>query len=236
MQDPGKKGIFPDQSQRIAIFDLDGTLIKAHLWAVLLKYNLNKKERIFASIWYFVSHIALMIPWKLKLISTKKCFQSWAQDVPQMVKGINAERGKEVFGNIWDRYISPTLKKKTFERLKWHQKRGNITILASNSPQNFVDTIKENLNFDFAVGAKLEIKKNKFTGKTIPSLPWGKEKAKRIKEIIKEQRLNIDFKGSFTYSDSFSDLPILELVGSPVVVDPDEKLLQFAKENNWEIL
>jgi phosphoserine phosphatase len=48
--------------------------------------------------------------------------------------------------------------------------------------------------------------------------------------------LKVNLKESFAYSDSLRDLPMLKLVGNPIVVDPNEKLLEIAKKNNWEVL
>ncbi|MDD5551625.1 MAG: HAD-IB family hydrolase [Candidatus Pacebacteria bacterium] len=222
---------------RLAIFDFDGTLIDGHLWTALLKHNFKKKRRIFSSIWYLVYHMLLYYFYKLKIISQKKCFQAWAKDIPKiLVKGLSVEKGKDILKTIWREYLLPTIKKETLSRLKWHQKRGDITILASNAPQDFLEIVKKYLNFNFVVGSILEVKNNRFTGKIIPPLPWSKGKVKRIKGIIKKEKLNVDFKESFSYSDDIRDLPMLKMAGNPVVVSPDEKLLKIAKENHWGII
>ena len=57
-------------------------------------------------------------------------------------------------------------------------------------------------------------------------------------ELLKEWLLNSSetLAGSWFYSDSHNDLPLLQLVDHPVAVDPDEKLSAFAQENNWPII
>lgn len=222
---------------RLALFDFDGTLVDAHLWSVLLKYNLKRKRKIFSSIWYLIYHMFLYYFYKLRIISQKKCFQSWAKDIPKiLVKGLSVKKGRDFFRVIWRDYLSPTAKRKIIKRLKWHQNRGDITILASNAPQDFLGIVKEYLNFNFVVGSILEVKNNYFTGKIISPLPWGKGKVRRIKEIIKKEKMSVNFKDSFSYSDDIRDLPMLKMTGNPVVVGPDEKLFKIAKENNWGII
>lgn len=222
---------------KIALFDFDGTLVETHLWSALFKYNLKNKQKVFASIWYIIYHTFLYFLYKAKIISQKKCFQAWAKDVPKiLVKGLSVEQGKIIFEKIWNNYLCLTTKKRVLERLRWHQKREDVTILASNAPQDFLEIVKKHLNFNFVVGSLLEIENNKFTGRIIPPLPWSKGKVKRIKEIIKKANINANFKESFSYSDDIRDLPMLKMTGNSVVVSPDERLLEIAEENNWEVI
>lgn len=236
MQSKNNQGVYSKKPRRIALFDFDGTLVEAHLWAVLFKYNLKKKKRVLSSIWYMFYHMVLYFFSKIKLISQKKCFQAWAKDIPQLFKKTTREKGAEIFKNVWNQYIIQTSKKSVLEKLKWHKEKEHITFLVSNAPQEFLEVVKQCLNFDFIIGVKSEIKNNKFTGKIMPPLLWGKEKVTGVKKIIKEKNLNVDFKKSFAYSDSSKDLPMLKLVGNPVVVNPNEELLKIATKNNWEII
>jgi len=50
------------------------------------------------------------------------------------------------------------------------------------------------------------------------------------------QQSNNTLEGSWFYSDSHNDLPLLQRVDNPVAVDPDEKLEQFAKSSNWPVI
>ena len=60
------------------------------------------------------------------------------------------------------------------------------------------------------------------------------EKRRSILQALEGQQ--IDWENSYAYGDSFSDLPVLELVGNPVAVNPEEKLRSVAKARNWEII
>jgi phosphoserine phosphatase len=74
----------------------------------------------------------------------------------------------------------------------------------------------------------------KFTGRFngIPSFQEGK--VKLLEEWLKTSTETLQ--GSWFYSDSHNDLPLLNLVDNPVAVDPDEKLTLFASNNNWPII
>lgn len=223
----GKKSCF---------FDLDGTLVTRHLWLGLFKHHLKTRENLFWSFWYLVSHMALMPLWKIHLIHQERFYRSWGEDLAIMVKGMKQDRTKEIFNWIADEYLLPSLKRDIFEKLKKHQKENFLTILTSGSFQDLVEIIAGRIGIDFAVGTKLEIFGDKFSGKIIPPFCFKEGKVERVKNLIKEKNLSINFKESFAYSDSAFDLPILKLVGNPVAVDPDNKLLRIAQNKSWTIL
>jgi len=226
----------PEQGRRVALFDLDGTLVDAHLWLGMVRHHLKTKENLFEVFWYLTSHVALAPFWKMRLISTEKYYQSWGKDLAKLTKGIKLERGKEIFDCLANEYLLPKLKKDVLKRLKAHQADGFLTILTSGSFQDLLQIIAKHLNIDFALGTELEIVKNRFSGKVIPPLCLSKGKAEKLQSFLSEKNLKINFKESFAYSDSVFDLPMLELVGNPVVVGPDKKLLEIAKRKRWQII
>jgi len=226
----------PERSQRIALFDFDGTLVETHLWLGLVKHHLKTKEKLWATFWYLFSHLTLMPFWKMGFISTEKYYQSWGQGLVATIKGIKTERVKEIFAKLSDEYLLPSLKKKVWEKLKNHQEEGFLTILTSGSFQELLEIIAERLNIDFVIGTELEVAKDRFSGKIIPPFCFGQGKAEKVRKFLSGNGLKINFKESFAYSDSFFDLPLLELVGNPVVVEPDKKLLETANTRGWQII
>lgn len=225
-----------DSKVKIALFDFDGTLVSSHLWSGLLKYYLKKRERLFSIFCFLTSNFALTPFWKIGLISTKKYYQRWGEDMARLMKGIDTKKAKEIFDWLTDDYLLPTLKKNVLERLKRHQESGYLIVLTSGSFQDLIKVFSSRLNIDFAVGTELEIIRNKFSGRIIPPLCFAQGKAEKVKQFLTDNNLVMDFKESFAYSDSVFDLPILELVGNPVAVEPDKKLLEIANARDWQII
>ena len=225
-----------ERNKKIAFFDLDGTLVSCHLWLGLLKYYLKRRENLFWPSWYFISHIFLTPLWMSHLISKERYYRTWGKDLAMMVKGIKKEKGKEIWTWVVDQYLLPSLKVKVLERLQNHQKQGYITILTSTSFQEILEIIRTRLHFDYAVGTRLEIVEDRYSGRIIPPLCFNEGKLERIKELLREKNIAIDFEKSFAYSDSIFDLPMLQLVAHPVAVEPDKELKELAKTKNWTII
>ncbi|MBT8112652.1 MAG: haloacid dehalogenase-like hydrolase, partial [Gammaproteobacteria bacterium] len=61
---------------------------------------------------------------------------------------------------------------------------------------------------------------------------FGPGKVDRLQEWLKDSKHSLE--GSYFYSDSRNDIPLLELVSNPIAVDADEKLAKHAEKNNWQ--
>ena len=73
-----------------------------------------------------------------------------------------------------------------------------------------------------------------FTGKVAGTPCFQQGKVTRLQQWMSEH--NMDLQGSWFYSDSHNDIPLLNIVDNPIVVDPDEQLRQLACERNWPII
>jgi HAD superfamily hydrolase (TIGR01490 family) len=115
-----------------------------------------------------------------------------------------------------------------------HRDAGHAVFLASSSPQDYVDVLAEALRMDGAVGTRAEAVDGTYTGELDGPLVHGRHKAHRVAALAAERRLELA--GSFAYSDSINDLPLLGRVGNPVAVNPDRALAAEARRREWPIL
>jgi phosphoserine phosphatase len=90
------------------------------------------------------------------------------------------------------------------------------------------------LTFDGAVGSVSEVVDGRYTGREGGPFTYREGKAEAIRLLA--EREGIDLAASWAYSDSESDLPMLRLVGHPVVVNPDKELRRVAAEEGWDVI
>jgi HAD superfamily hydrolase (TIGR01490 family) len=115
-----------------------------------------------------------------------------------------------------------------------HRQAGHEVFLASSSPQDYVQALAEALRMDGAIGTRAAVEGGLYTGALEGDLAHGPHKAERVAALAQERELELA--GSFAYSDSINDLPLLDLVGNPVAVNPDRALAAEARRREWPIL
>ncbi len=116
-----------------------------------------------------------------------------------------------------------------------HQDAGRRVYIATAASQETGDLIAHVLGFDGALGTRFEVDpQGRYTGRLTGPMAYREGKAALVRELAQEE--GIDLAESFAYSDSESDLPFLEAVGHPVVVNPDPDLLRIAREREWDIM
>jgi HAD superfamily hydrolase (TIGR01490 family) len=116
-----------------------------------------------------------------------------------------------------------------------HQDAGRRVYIATAASSELADMLARVLSLDGGIGSQFsEVRDGVFTGEPTGLFIYGAGKARAIEELA--AREGIDLGESYAYSDSASDLPMLRLVGHPVVVNPDSELLRLAREEGWEVL
>jgi HAD superfamily hydrolase (TIGR01490 family) len=116
-----------------------------------------------------------------------------------------------------------------------HQDAGRRVYIVTAASQELADTLAHVLALDGAVGSQFsEVRDGVYTGHPAGLFVYGNEKALAIQRLA--EREGLDLAQSYAYSDSASDLPMLRLVGHPVVVNPDSTLLKAARAERWEVL
>ena len=116
--------------------------------------------------------------------------------------------------------------------MELHRALGRVVFIVTSSPEEVVRPLAERLGRVEVIATRAEVVDGKYTGE-IEFYCYGENKAVRIREIAQER--GIDLSGSFAYSDSITDLPMLGAVGHPVAVNPDRDLRREAEKRRWQI-
>jgi HAD superfamily hydrolase (TIGR01490 family) len=130
--------------------------------------------------------------------------------------------------------VLPRLYPQMLEIAYGHQDEGRPIFICTAASQEMADLMALVLTFDGAVGSVSEVVDGRYTGREGGPFTYREGKAEAIRALA--ERENIDLAASWAYSDSESDLPMLRLVGHPVVVNPDKELRRVAAEEQWEVI
>jgi phosphoserine phosphatase len=116
--------------------------------------------------------------------------------------------------------------------MELHRARGRRVFIVSSSPEEVVRPLAERLGDVEVIATRVEIEDGRYAGR-LAFYCYGPNKAVAIREVA--DRDGIDLGESYAYSDSITDLPMLEAVGHPVAVNPDRDLRRVATERGWRI-
>jgi HAD superfamily hydrolase (TIGR01490 family) len=131
--------------------------------------------------------------------------------------------------------ILPRVYPQMLEEVYAHQDAGRATFIVSAAGNGVVEQLARVLGFDGGIGTKYEVdERGLFTGRFDGPFVYGPGKVEAMRAFAAEHE--IELADSYAYSDSLSDLPMLEAVGHPVVVNPDPALAEVAKREGWQSL
>lgn len=129
--------------------------------------------------------------------------------------------------------IEPIVYVEALDLIREHQDAGRRVFIVSASPEEIVTPLAQYLGVDEAISTRACLdEQGRYTGE-VEFYAYGPHKAAAILEAAEQQ--GIDLAASYAYSDSITDLPMLEVVGHPVVVNPDRELLRAARERDWVV-
>ncbi len=149
-----------------------------------------------------------------------------------LVAGWSVDKVREIASDTMHNVVTPAIYAEARELIAFHRNAGHDVIIISASASHLVDLIAEELDIHQVVATELEVEDGRFTGEILFYCK-GAAKAQAIAELAEKN--NYDLAASFAYSDSATDVPMLEVVGNPVAVNPDRAMKKVALENGWEI-
>jgi HAD superfamily hydrolase (TIGR01490 family) len=136
--------------------------------------------------------------------------------------------------SVYDEYVSPALIQGTIDIAKRHLKEGAEVWLVTAAPEDMAKLIADRLGFTGALGTKVAIKDGKYLGHLNGNILHGVEKARAVRELAAERGFSLN--NCHAYSDSASDFPLLQSVGTPHAINPDARLRIKALAEKWEIV
>jgi HAD superfamily hydrolase (TIGR01490 family) len=212
-----------------AFFDLDKTLMEGssaiHFGRAAYRAGMMSRRQLVADLWANV---------RFRLEgATDEGSAALRQRILDELAGVRVKDlsrlGPEVLAGILPR-VYPVVLQAAYE----HQDAGRPVYIVTAASQELADLLARVLVLDGAIATRSEVKDGVYTGRPEGPFVYGEGKAVAIREMA--GRDGIDLAASWAYSDSVSDLPMLRVVGHPVVVNPDANLTRIARDEGWQIM
>ena len=209
-----------------AFFDVDRTLVACNTGRLFLRDSRRRGEISFLRA---LRAMGWMLKYHLSLID----LNALAALLVLQMRGQSEQHFAERCRRWVEDEILPLLLPSALRQIEHHRKEGHLLAILSSSPTYVTRPIAETLGLDEVLSTQFEVEGGQFTGKLIGPACFGAGKVHWAEDL--GARKAIDLQSSFFYTDSYSDMPMLERVGHGVVVNPDPRLRRAAKRHGWPV-
>jgi HAD superfamily hydrolase (TIGR01490 family) len=150
-----------------------------------------------------------------------------------LTKGWQQDTVQRVVRETLEDVVDPIVYEEALELIRGHKEAGRQVLIVSASPEEIVEPLAAYLGADAAIATKARLDaEGRYSGE-LERYCYGPAKVTAIRAWAEAN--GVDLGGSYAYSDSVTDVPMLEAVGNPVAVNPDRALLRVARAREWEV-
>ncbi len=209
-----------------ALFDFDGTIIAGYSAFALLQERVRRGEM---SAGEMLGTLDAMARYAAGMID----FSGLMTAAAAYLKGVSEERFVRLGEHLFERHIARRIYPETRAIIRAHQAKGHtVAIVSSATVYQIAPTARE-LGVERILCSRYEVERGRFTGRIVRPLCFGT--GKRIAAEALAVELGLDLDRSYFYSDSDDDLELLERVGKPRPLNPNDRLQTVATERGWPV-
>jgi HAD superfamily hydrolase (TIGR01490 family) len=212
-----------------AFFDLDKTLIRRSS-ALALAPSFHERGLITRRQGAKAAVLQLLF---VARGASAEAVRRLADDGLLILRGLRPEELEELVAGAMEEVLRPLVYREPLDLVARHRAHGERVYVVSAALQEVVARIAADIGLDGGIGTVCEVEDGVYTGRSLRPL-HGEAKAEAVRELA--VREHIDLAASTAYSDSHTDLPVLEAVGHAVAVNPDRALRRVARERGWPVL
>jgi HAD superfamily hydrolase (TIGR01490 family) len=212
-----------------AFFDLDRTLLRRSS-ALALAGTFRQRGLISRR------QLAKAVGWQIIFVlrgASHEAVRRAAVDGLRLLRGYSPAEMRELVAGAMETVLRPLVYAEPLDLVREHRERGEAVYIVSATLQEIVQAIADDLDFDGALGSVCEVIDGIYTGRALRPL-HAENKATCVRELAELR--GYDLAACSAYSDSHTDLALLEEVGRPIAVNPDRKLRRIAADRGWPVL
>ncbi len=212
---------------RAAFFDMDLTLLRVNSGSRWVKYLRKRGEiglpmLIRSGIW--------LLQYRLSLLDMEAVAAMLAADMAGDSESETRDKVADFYRTELQHTISPDAR----AQLEEHRRQGDTIVLLTSATPYVAEPLAAELTIPHVLCTRLAVENGRFSGKLQPPACYGSGKVHHAERFASVH--GIDLAQSCFYTDSYSDLPMLLRVGRPVAVNPDRRLLRYARRQGWPML
>ena len=215
---------------RASFFDVDGTLIRANLLHPTAFYLTNQPNPL-RSLRSVARALAGAPRMALAEMIDRRRFNEL---LFASYEGISRDRLLLLADEAFDRSMKRALYPGARDLVQRCRADGQEVVLVSGALDFLMERLRKHVGATGFIANRLEFKDGYATGRLLRPVVAGPEKARLIREWAREQ--GADLADCFAYSDSYSDVPMLSVVGHPCAVNPDLRLSKLARTYSWPVI
>lgn len=202
--------------EKLAIFDVDYTLTSRETLRQFYYYSLKRYPK---NIIYAPRAIVSGLLFVMKIFDEKRTKEAFLK----FIHGMDSEKMDELIKDFYENRFKNILYKDGIEMIRKLKSEGYKIYLISASPEFYLNELYEMKEIDKIIGTKFKKDETSYTRFMDGVNCKGEEKINRLMASLKEDNIEVDFKESYMFSDSLSDLPLLKLVGKPYLINYKKK-------------
>jgi HAD superfamily hydrolase (TIGR01490 family) len=210
----------------IHIFDVDYTVIKKTSTSYFLREALRNGTVNLSQIY--------QLPFEWIRYKLGHPNMDFLEDAVKRLAGIEKNILEQTARSCFERYIRPNIYSGAAKLIRGTLAQGKKVIFATSSLYALIQPLEQFFGIEGSIASRLEFSEGKSTGKLMENSFFGPRKKDAVEAWLRRGGIRPD-EVNF-YSDSYTDLPLLEFCGRPVAVNPDRILAREAKKRGWEIL
>jgi len=210
-----------------ALFDIDGTLLArntAPLYMNHLRRTGQARRRDVARTLYY------LFWYKLGLLDVRSALEVSMAFVRGRDEAALAADCVEWYRDAVRPYVFPSMA----ALVAAHREAGHLTVILTSATRYLAEPLGADLGIGHFLVTELVVRDGRFTGQVIEPVCYGRGKAYWAERFAAEH--DVDLTRSYFYTDSITDLPVLDRVGHPRVVHPDPRLRRLAQRRGWQVL
>jgi HAD superfamily hydrolase (TIGR01490 family) len=209
-----------------AFFDMDRTLLRCNTGTLWIRWLRSRRE---ISLYETVRALGWMAQYKLSVLDMEAVATKVIASLRGQSEGELAEKARQFF----DAWVASQVAPKALQAIERHRAEGHLVAILSMSTPYFVEPLARRVGIEHVICTRMNVADGCFDGTHRRPACYGAGKVHWAEEFARER--DVDLQRSFFYTDSYSDLPMLERVGEARVINPDIRLRRHARRVGWEV-